>query len=260
MNNMFDPLQQREVFHLAFLRALGRALPLASHALKGGSNLRFFFGSIRYSEDMDLDVSGVPVHVLRDKVMAILGSGGLADTLRTYGVDRVVPPDLGKAKQTETVQRFKVHLITSAGEDLSTKVEFSRRGLDAPVRSEAVSASILARYHMAPLIASHYAAEAAVLQKLRALIGRSRPEPRDVFDLHVLSTRLETGAEAVAGRSSRADAEKARERLFSLDWAEYRDAVVGFLDPEDQESYGSAAAWDQIRLAALAVIERAASR
>ncbi len=260
MNNMFDSLQQREVFHLAFLRALGRALPMASHALKGGSNLRFFFGSVRYSEDMDLDVSGVAVHVLRDKVMAILASRGLADTLRTYGVARVVPPDIAKAKQTETVQRFKVHLITSAGEDLSTKVEFSRRGLDAPVRTEAVPAPILARYHMAPLIAPHYSAEAAVVQKLRALIGRSRPEPRDVFDLHVLSTRLEVGAESLAGRFPRADAEKARERLFALEYAEYRDAVVGFLEPADQESYGSPAAWDQIRLTALAVLERAASR
>ena len=257
---MFDPLQQREVFHLALLRALGRSLPLASHALKGGSNLRFFFGSVRYSEDMDLDASGVPVHVLRDKVMAILASGGLADTLRTYGVDRVVPPDIGKAKQTETVQRFKVHLITFAGEDLSTKVEFSRRGLESPVRFEAVPPPVLARYHMAPLIAPHYAAEAAVVQKLRALIGRRRPEPRDVFDLHVLSTRLEPGAETVAGGLTHADAETARERLFSLDYAEYRDAVVGFLDPGDQQTYGSVAAWDQIRLTALSVIERAAAR
>jgi len=257
---MLTPLQQREVFHLALLRALGRGLPLASHVLKDGSNLRFFFDSVRYSEDMDLDVTGVAVHVLRDKVLAILQSGALADTLRTYGVSQVVPPDMRASKQTETVQRFKVHLITSAGEDLSTKVEFSRRGLDSPAQAEAVPAPVLARYRMAPLIASHYQAEAAALQKVGALVGRRQPEPRDVFDLHVLSTRLPARAEGVGGRLATADAEHARERLFSLDYAAYRDAVVGFLDPADQATYDSAAAWDQIRLTALAVIERAASR
>src|SRR5437016_3125395 len=149
-------LQARELFHLTFLRSLARSLPPSSYVLKGGSNLRFHFGSIRYSEDMDLDVAGVPVHVLAEKVMAILHSAGLADVLRSYGVDRVVPPDVSRAKQTETVQRFKVHLVTRAGEDLFTKVKFSRRGLDAPVVAKAVRPEVVSAYRMAPLIVPHY--------------------------------------------------------------------------------------------------------
>jgi len=45
-----------ELFHLTFLRALAtRGEGKQRIALKGGCNLRFYFGSVRYSEDMDLD-------------------------------------------------------------------------------------------------------------------------------------------------------------------------------------------------------------
>lgn len=43
--------QAVEFFHLVFLRALvSRGEDKALFALKGGCNLRFFFGSVRYSE------------------------------------------------------------------------------------------------------------------------------------------------------------------------------------------------------------------
>ena len=45
-----------ELFHLQFVRALGAGPDKAKYAIKGGCNLRFYFGSIRYSEDLDLDV------------------------------------------------------------------------------------------------------------------------------------------------------------------------------------------------------------
>jgi len=49
---MLNPIQVREIFHLVFLRALVRSMPLSTLALKGGVNLRFFFGSTRYSEGL----------------------------------------------------------------------------------------------------------------------------------------------------------------------------------------------------------------
>jgi hypothetical protein len=43
--------QSTELFHLVFLRALvAKGEDKALVALKGGCNLRFFFGSVRYSE------------------------------------------------------------------------------------------------------------------------------------------------------------------------------------------------------------------
>lgn len=251
-----DPLQKREVFHLAFLRALVRSVPVSTFALKGGSNLRFFFGSIRYSEDMDLDASGLPVHVLRDKVMAILASSGLTDTLRTFGIERITPPDISHAKQTETVQRFKVHLLTTAGEDLSIKVEFSRRGLDSPIRAEPVAGPILAAFRMAPLIVPHYTAAAALRQKIRALASRRQPEARDVFDLYTLSSQPEASTPGLAEGIARGSLVEARERIYSIGYPQYRDTVVTFLGPEDRAAYDSSRSWDEIRLRAVSVLEQ----
>lgn len=50
--------QLREVFHLIFLGQLLRVSDPTLYVLKGGTNLRFFFHSPRYSEDMDIDVLG----------------------------------------------------------------------------------------------------------------------------------------------------------------------------------------------------------
>jgi hypothetical protein len=251
-----DPLQTREAFHLAFLRGLARSVPPSSFALKGGSNLRFFFGSIRYSEVMDLDAGDLPVHLLRDKVMGILDSSGLADTLRTFGIARIQPPDITRAKQTETVQRFKVHLHTTAAEDLHTKVEFSRPGFDTPIRPESVSAPVLAAYRMAPLIVPHYTGEAAVQQKVRALMSRPEPQARDVFDLHVLSAHREAAATDLTGLFAPAQLSEARERIYSIGYRRFRDTVVSFLGPEDRTAHDSEAVWDEIRLAAVSLLER----
>ena len=240
-----NSLRLREVFHLTFLRELVRSVPLSAFALKGGSNLRFFFESPRYSEDMDLDAMGIPVHLLRDKVMTILASRALLDSLRTFGIERIVAPRLSSAKQTEPVQRFKVHLLTGAGEDLSTKVEFSRRGFDPGVRSEPVPARFLAAHQLAPLVIPHYGGESAAVQKVKALVGRRQTEARDVFDLYILIPRLST---SLGPQFTGEELTLARERLFSIDYEQYRDTVVAFLAAEDQSGYDSPERWDEIRL------------
>jgi predicted nucleotidyltransferase component of viral defense system len=248
-------LQKREVFHLAFLRELLRAVPAETLALKGGTNLRFFFHSVRYSEDLDLDTRTLRVHVLSDRVMSVLTSRGLADTLTIYGVVRIVPPDLRVAKQTETVQRFKIHLRTASGEDLFTKVEFARRGFDGEFRVESVSPEVVAAYRMPPLIVPHYTAAAAIRQKIKALAARAEPQARDIFDLYMLRGQPE------AANSSRWGLETgvirvARERVLSMTYHQYRDTVVAFLHPDDRPTYDSPPVWDNIRLAVVALIEQ----
>lgn len=253
-----DPLQKREVFHLVFLRAFGRSAPLSTFAVKGGCNLRFFFGSIRYSEDIDLDSAGMAVHTLRERVMNVLESAGLRDTLRTFDIERVQAPDVSRAKQTETVQRFKVHLFTTAGEDLPTKIEFSRRGLDSlSVRSEPVSTSVVAAYRLPPIIAPHYTALPAAAQKVHALIARTVPQARDVFDLFTLSSQPEVTSAALTARFSERELRQAYDRIYEIGYAQYRDTVLSFLAAEDRTTYGSREIWDEIRLRAAALIERA---
>ncbi len=181
----YNQLQIREIFHLEFLRHMARKVKPGNYALKGGTNLRFFFHSLRYSEDMDMDATGIGVSALKETVMKILQSPSFLDTLRSFGIERVVPPDISKAKQTDTTQRFKVHLLTAAAEELFTKVEFSRRGFKGEVIRESVADNIVRAYKIPPIIIPHYEVFSAIVQKIDALATRSVIQARDIFDLYI---------------------------------------------------------------------------
>ena len=53
---MWTERQAIEIFHLSFIAQLGRRVDKALFAIKGGCNLRFYCRSIRYSEDIDIDI------------------------------------------------------------------------------------------------------------------------------------------------------------------------------------------------------------
>jgi len=247
-NTTYNPLQLRELFHLEFLRWFGRKIKQRFYVLKGGSNLRFFFKSFRYSQDMDLDVQGIEVHILKDAVIKILEHRSFQDTLRPFGVERVVPPEIIKAKQTGTTQRFKVHLVTFAGEDLFTKIEFSHRGFKGKMVIEAVSEPILRAYKSPPLLVPHYEAHSTAMQKIGALADRPMLQARDVFDLYILSSQCEPFIIPAKTQISKAKIDKAYENLFEVSFEQYRDTVVSYLSPEDQALYNSSSSWDEIKL------------
>ena len=251
---MYNSIQLREIFHLVFLRALVRSIPLPTFAIKGGANLRFFFGSIRYSEDMDIDISGIEVLVLQEKTMTVLESSGLHDTLRTFGIEGLRLPNMATAKQTGTVQRFKIGLLTSAGEDFATKVEFSRRGMDEGIRAESVQVDVLAPYRLPPLIVPHYDARAAASQKILALASRSIPQARDVFDLYHLSSQQEVLEANLSGGLAPIELQKTRETIYSISYQQYRDTVVSYLSSQDRRAYDSVEIWDEIRLRVLEML------
>lgn len=253
---MLSNLSQREVFHIIFLRHLARQIKPNIYALKGGCNLRFFFGSIRYSEDMDLDIKEIAVHKLQDVVLNILSSVSFSTLLRAYQIERIVPPNMKTAKQTETVQRFKIHLINSAGEDLFTKIEFSRRGIESDVLTESIDTSVLHRYHLPPLIISHYSSHMAISQKISALAGRATPQARDVFDIYALSPRIDNVALAkiLKGFSS-AKIKTAHDNLFAMSFGEFKDTVCSYLTDEDMNTYANPDVWDDIQLKVSEIIE-----
>ena len=251
---MYNSLQLRELFHLEFLRWFGRKIKAESYALKGGSNLRFFFNSIRYSEDMDLDIKGVEVHVLKDIVMKILQDPSFQDIFKPFGIERVVPPDIGRAKQTETTQRFKAHLITSTGEDLFTKVEFSRRGFKGKVVVQPVLAVISRAYMLPPLLIPHYDAESTILHKIGALADRSEVQARDIFDLYILSSQCKP-SDIKGNALSPTKIDKAYKNIFEISFERFRDTVISYLSPDDQRVYNSQPLWDEIKLRAANFID-----
>jgi len=243
-----------EQFHLLFLSQLGRSLDKKAFVLKGGCNLRFFHHSIRYSEDMDLDLSGPARHVVQDNVRAVLRSRPFAEILRARGlaIDHAT-----EQKQTDTTQPWKLGLrMTGAAAPLPTKIEFSRRGLDDDVLFESVDPALVRAYRLPPLMLSHYGPEAAVRQKLEALAHRTETQARDVFDLHHL---MAGGAGADALRDvSRDVASKARANAVAIDFPTFKSQVLPYLPAEDQVAYDSAGVWDAMVLEVVERLERAA--
>lgn len=244
--------QSVEFFHLAFVRLLCAGPDKDAYVIKGGCNLRFFFGSIRYSEDIDLDVSErVPVHVLKEKVARILAAPALALPLRSQGLE---VGEVSAPKQTETTQRWKIAL-TAGRAALHTKIEFSRRPTEEPSEVAAVGAEVLAEHQVLPLVARHYGTGAAIRQKVHALADRRLVQARDVYDLAVLFAR--SGRPGDELRAVRDRLPKALERLMDVSYADFKAQVVSYLVPEQAAAYSSRQAWDALQENVLEHLERA---
>ena len=252
----YSDLEIREVFHLEFLRYLGRRVRPERYALKGGVNLRLFFNSIRYSEDMDLDAVGIRVYSLKEHVMDILRSQAFQGNLKSFGIKEIVPPAIERAKQTETTQRFKIHLITSANVDLFTKIEFSRGGMSGEAIVETPSDPVLRRYKINPVLVPHYDINSAVTQKIKALSGRTVVQARDIFDLYLLSPRYLTGKAKEHMLMEKGVFRRAYENISEVRFEVFRDAVIAYLSVEDQPVYDNPSAWEEIRLRTAAFISQ----
>ncbi len=120
---------------MGFLAVLRTRLNVGRYVLKGGANLRYSFSSVRYSEDIDLDIVGVPGRKLEEQIDKTLASDTLRIVLRAAGVS-VLVDELTKPKQTNTTGRWKIP-VTAAGlsQPLRTKVEFSTQTARRGVRS-----------------------------------------------------------------------------------------------------------------------------
>lgn len=250
------PRQAVELFHLVFLRALtARGEDKALIGLKGGCNLRFYFDSVRYSEDIDFDVVVISKDTLKRKVDRLLQSPAVSAPLGTRGIEVV---DVSTPKQTETTQRWKAGLVVAgASLPLRTKIEFSRRAsvkvLDGAAY-EAPAAATLKPYALTPFLTTHYAAEAAVRQKLHALASRTEPQARDVFDLNVLFARPDVTELALS-----ADEKKllpaALENAIGISWDEYVSKVVAYLEPAHAAIYEERSAWNLMQETVVGHIE-----
>ena len=248
MNERFyTSLQIREAFHLEFLRWFGLKTESSRYCLKGGVNLRLFCRSIRYSEGMDIDSTKIRVDSLQKIVMGILSDRRFTDSLQFLGIDKIILPDMMKAKQTETTQRFKVHLLTLPGEDLFTKIEFSRRRMKGHAVVEQVPSLVLRSYKMGPLLVIHYDVTSAVVQKIHALAQRTVLQARDIFDLFVLSSQY-VGEQKEKLSISKTVFKTAYDNIFLVEYLQFRDSVVAYLGADDQKAYSSSSAWDEIKL------------
>jgi predicted nucleotidyltransferase component of viral defense system len=229
-----------EQFHLAFLRVLQARFDQSRYVLKGGANLRFFFDSVRYSEDIDLDAHGVEPWALAEKVDKVLASAALTTLLRSGGL---AVDDFSKPKQTGTTQRWKIMIAVEGRRDrVRTKVEFSHRDGDRRYVLEAVPDRVVAPYALAAPTVQHYEADAAAEQKIRALAGRSATQARDAFDLELLLRRQRLARRAIDAQIL----QDAAERALALPFEAFGDQVLPFIDSELSDLYDKAA-WEQMQ-------------
>lgn len=248
---MWNDRQAIEIFHLLFLRAFGARADKALFCLKGGCNLRFFLKSIRYSEDMDLDIQTMAPGTLTNNVNRVLDAESFAQSLRAQGLEiiRAIQP-----KQTPTTQRWKMTLrLLESGAEVPTKIEFSRRGLDADRTLEPVDAELIRSYRLYPVIVQHYSVDAALAQKVAALALRDQVQARDVFDLKLLldagggNTELPTRAAAHLAA--------AIDNAIAVDYDAFAGQVLAYLAPEYQDHYRGRKAWNVLQDQVVAGLE-----
>lgn len=230
-----------EIFHLLFLQQLEKQMDKKLYALKGGCNLRFFFKSIRYSEDIDFDVRTISKTTLEKKVSNILSGVHFAKILQSNGIEII---QANPVKQTDTTQRWKLLLrIKQSTLPIPTKIEFSRRKMDEGIAYASIDTELVAQYRLYPIICNHYTHNTAVIHKIKALIGRTETQARDVFDLKWLLDQAPFNNISIF---SAAEISTAIHNCNGITYEDYKGQVVVYLMEEYQAFYGTRDTWDQI--------------
>lgn len=251
--------QAREAFHTLVLQRLRDRVPVTQWRVKGGVNLRLFFKSVRYSEDMDLDAEPRARLALRSTIQEFLGDIKLRRRLAELGIRDVLRTNERPAKDTETTLRFKLRLEIGGRVELPTRVEVSFRGRsrDDVVVEENADSKVVSRYLARtelPLVLPHYDRTAAIRQKMFALAGRVEVQARDVFDLAVL---CESGVDfdvALLGKNiDHGMLDAAGNRVFELGNDAYASQVLEFLDEPDRVVHADR--WEEYQLVAAMLIE-----
>lgn len=240
---MWTERQAIEVFHLLFLRSFSSRVDKALFALKGGCNLRFYHRSIRYSEDLGLDIRTMATGTLRANVETVLEATPFRQSLRAQQLEVI---EVTSPKQTQTVQRWKIALRSLDGQTtIPTKIEFSRRALDAGCALAPVEPELIRRYRLYPVLVQRYDTAAAFAQKVAALALRSETQARDVFDIKLL---VDAGADVAAlNPQQRELLPRAIDNAMSIGFDEFAGQVVAFLEPEHQADYRGRAGWEQLQ-------------
>lgn len=231
-----------EAFHLLFLQQLEKQVDKKRYALKGGCNLRFFFKSIRYSEDIDFDVTTISTSTLEKKISKILTSANFSRILESQGIEIA---QSNPVKQTDTTQRWKLLLRTKQSTlPIPTKIEFSRRNMDEGVAYTSIDTDVVSVYRLYPILCNHYTHTSAVIQKIKALIGRTETQARDVFDLKWL---LDQSAFDRSANFTTIEIGTAIENCKGVTYEDYKGQVVAYLMEEYQAYYGTRDKWNEIQ-------------
>ncbi|MCC5953374.1 MAG: nucleotidyl transferase AbiEii/AbiGii toxin family protein [Acidimicrobiia bacterium] len=241
-----------EIFHLLFLRVL-----VAGDAdwctLKGGANLRYFFGSPRYSNDVDLDFHGKASWTVAKRVGALLDGGTQMALLARQA--KIELAEVSATKQTDTTLRWKIGLrVTGHDELIRTKVEFSGRDDQSDdVAFAPIPNDVVKPYGLLSPTVRHYLPTAATNQKITALATRRETKARDVFDLDLLLRQRHADGSGLTGLDP-TRAAVAAERALSIPFASFVSEVAPFIEADLAALY-DASQWDMMCVAVAGDLE-----
>ncbi|OGT36935.1 MAG: hypothetical protein A3F11_09160 [Gammaproteobacteria bacterium RIFCSPHIGHO2_12_FULL_37_14] len=237
----YNPRQSVELFHLLFLSQLGRKVDKKLYVLKGGCNMRFYFKSIRYSEDMDIDIQIINKETLFKNVNKILSSVPFNNILQAHGIEIL---NISSPKQTPTTQRWKIELKSKqTALPLHTKVEFSRREFENDTIYEPIDSQIIRQYSLLPFMTNHYSIQSMFRQKVRALALRRETQSRDIFDLYLL---VSSGNHFELDENTIAMLEDAKSKANGIAFEDFKGQVVAYLPEDQQKEYDDASMWNVI--------------
>lgn len=238
---LLNPKQSVELFHLLFLYQLSRKVDKNLYTLKGGCNMRFYFKSIRYSENMDIDIQIINKDTLFKNVNKILVSAPFNAILQAQGIEII---NISTPKQTPTTQRWKIELKSKhISLPLHTKVEFSRRESEDDTIYEAIDSQITRQYSLLPFMAKHYSIQSMYRQKIRALALRSETQSRDIFDLYSL---ISSGIHFKLDEDTMAILEDAKDRAERISFDDFKGQVIAYLSEDLQKEYDDPSVWNAI--------------
>lgn len=237
----YNPRQSVELFHLLFLYQLGRKVDKKLYALKGGVNMRFYFKSIRYSEDMDIDIQIINKDTLFKNINKLLSSAPFNNILQAQGIEIL---NTSSPKQTSTTQRWKIELkLKYTALPIHTKVEFSRREFKDETIYEPIDSQIIRQYSLSPFMVNHYSIHSMFSQKVRALALRSETQSRDIFDLYFL---INSGSHFKLDENTIAMLDEAKSKAKGIAFEDFKGQVVAYLPEDQQKEYDDVSVWDVI--------------
>ena len=94
-----------------------------------------------------------------------------------------------------------------------------------------------------------------MMQKIDAVVSRSIIQARDIFDLYILSSQYADSEDFESEILEKDKIEKANKNVFAVTFEQFRDSVVSYLAPEEQNIYNKDYSWDEIRLKVANLIE-----
>lgn len=254
MSALYDPRDRgfSEPFYVidraqvAMLRELASAQ--ARVVLKGGMAMRVMVGSMRLTKDIDMDrASDVSTNALTSSLRKAL----------TYAAQsaRLIAPEVKEIKVTPTTIRMRLSGNTPMAQ-VRFVVEVSGRAQLPEGSFERVTLTPPARYGIAPFSIASYTHDMLAASKVAAIMSPRRNVPRDIYDLHDLSSAQPT---ALLGSLFERETlkhwkDEALSKVSLIKFDQAKDELVPYLPPDIRDSL-TASTWEDMALAVLDQVE-----